>query len=1131
MAASWSLAAATSLLVRWLLICSHGPFHVHAETEKHGNWSTITCDDYWRYRNSESGYYDPASQQWRWVGAPDAWRDAVAAWWEVDQKRNDTSFTGSVSHTVDDYAGRDCGRLGRCLSTPSCYATALAGLKYWFHFLKSTCLIKDYYSARNAALYKRPGGAYGGGSKLRTPSDDTWKPLLADLVKIGSASALGRILYFKVRTNPYVTESGSVNAAETGLALVNTTIQVAQEWAAGKWKSETTPTSKPEFVDTMYQAMQIWQDVATEGLLRLFNGSQSGIENLHDIISDGKLGWGFPEPNATRAQNGRDDMQDAFVQTPFAFSLQAVWRLTDAAPVVLDVGQECGNNRTDGFHFQSSVTCETAGACVSGRQYYIVSANGKGKSFGLLPGLEPGKYSTRWKDSITIDDLITGSIRTYVANGNKNTNSSVDLQNSTTALNLVADGIRAAGVFSIPVCTVALAYQSRLRGAATQSPGYPCNEADSVSISTRLAGAQLTTATAVLRFGLAVTSTPNLLRDIPGKSRGEDPLWSGVAHAGGRAWRPEIVERLLDLGANPRLEDSNGWSALHYAADAGQEEIARLLLECCLSLLYRQAQTQFGLPVNRAFEHGPTFRLLPDAMDPVMCVSSLETAMIGGRVDIVNGLVERGVEIDVDRLGVAGANLLARVCEGTTEGHVEMARLLIKMGVDVHGTSGWGDRTPLQLVCAKNGANALQMASLLLENEASASLCGPGTKEGTPLKEACENGNLSLVKLLLSKTEDPMDDFREEDIIALQETACATTSKECSEVIFGLFPLSSLDTELGRRCLVAACISGNMDMAKMLLAGGASIQSLDSRGIGAVQAAWQSGNIELMRMIIRAGGDPNAANPPLITSEWPIGTDEHQVACLETFIKLGANPVGKNGAGFTPLHAACKASAVGCVQLLLEKYAADATAASNSHEQPLYQAVKSGNVEVVKMLVIHGADVNSWCAGNETAEIYSLLYEACQLKDSHYMVDYILSQGTARNAEEASVRYVYPARPSHLYPASRKKRTGLQFFLESLSNSISLQAFEALLEGYIGDLDEVLVIASTEGRYDAVEILLERGADPNARAFGTTPLCQAAGAGRLDVAKLLVSYGANTNARNMSGLSPLAVWSRFRLSR
>jgi uncharacterized protein len=62
------------------------------------------------------------------------------------------------------------------------------------------------------------------------------------------------------------------------------------------------------------------------------------------------------------------------------------------------------------------------------------------------------------------------------------------------------------------------------------------------------------------------------------------------------------------------------------------------------------------------------------------------------------------------------------------------------------------------------------------------------------------------------------------------------------------------------------------------------------------------------------------------------------------------------------------------------------------------------------------------------------------------------------------------------------------------------------------------------GRGDAVEALLEAGADPNLasdNAMRVRPLHAAAAAGRVDLARLLVERGADLNARQQAGFVPL----------
>ncbi len=60
--------------------------------------------------------------------------------------------------------------------------------------------------------------------------------------------------------------------------------------------------------------------------------------------------------------------------------------------------------------------------------------------------------------------------------------------------------------------------------------------------------------------------------------------------------------------------------------------------------------------------------------------------------------------------------------------------------------------------------------------------------------------------------------------------------------------------------------------------------------------------------------------------------------------------------------------------------------------------------------------------------------------------------------------------------------------------------------------------AATVGDHGTMKLLLERGADPNARQqVGFTPLHSAAGHGDIEMAKLLVEHGADLHARTDEG--------------
>lgn len=458
---------------------------------------------------------------------------------------------------------------------------------------------------------------------------------------------------------------------------------------------------------------------------------------------------------------------------------------------------------------------------------------------------------------------------------------------------------------------------------------------------------------------------------FPGKYlKKKNPFGQTPLMAAARYGHTEIVDFLLRQGANPRLINEYCVTALHCAAEGQHEDIVKLLLDRCPSLIYKQGDRQWGLPATWAAKDKTIFRFLLEHMDSEMCISSLEVALVNGHDEIVDWLVERGVEVDIGRLDHEERQTLDITCRDCTDGHVKNARFLLKAGANVDGKSDLAP--PLQTVCSLNKAGAMEMASLLLDYGADVTGGVDGAYEKTPLREACLNGNVALARLLLSYTDEPADYYDEGDIIGLHEAACLSPSKECSDLIFEHFSLSQLDNSHGARFLRGACSSNNEDIVKMLLSSGANVNCLDHTGNHPVASAWKSGNQKLIKLLLHAGGDPNAqskkGHSPLTSWEWPTGTDEHQTACLELFISLGADPVGMDNHGLTPLHGACYNGAVGCVRLLLEKYSADATAVSTSGQQPIHFAVKSGKVEIVKILVGKGANINAGYGTNRGQE-------------------------------------------------------------------------------------------------------------------------------------------------------------------
>lgn len=81
--------------------------------------------------------------------------------------------------------------------------------------------------------------------------------------------------------------------------------------------------------------------------------------------------------------------------------------------------------------------------------------------------------------------------------------------------------------------------------------------------------------------------------------------------------------------------------------------------------------------------------------------------------------------------------------------------------------------------------------------------------------------------------------------------------------------------------------------------------------------------------------------------------------------------------------------------------------------------------------------------------------------------------------------------------------------------------------GFGEDLDRALHEAAENGNVEAINVLLEAGADVNARnEDGGTPLHSAAARGHAKAVKRLLKEGADVNAKNKSGVTPLHVGAR-----
>ena len=283
----------------------------------------------------------------------------------------------------------------------------------------------------------------------------------------------------------------------------------------------------------------------------------------------------------------------------------------------------------------------------------------------------------------------------------------------------------------------------------------------------------------------------------------------------------------------------------------------------------------------------------------------LRTAVISGNVDVAQLLLRARVDAtahgrnpeEVPLLLVAVrqekccmAELLMKACaDGSLvlaceHGHAQLAESLMLAGADQDGQWAYaGNLTPL-LSAARNGHQ--DVVGLLLQHRADPNKAI--VLWGSPLANACSNGNLGLVRLLM------------EAAALVDEASCgpsgearmtplaAAASKGHLELARLLLEArAAIDTPVGEADanekeavtmvapLTAAMEGNHANMVSLLLQAGA--QAVGCKESPSLWAC-RHGHLEILRLLIAAGLDVNEAMPHPETCP-KIGTKRNPVEC------------------------------------------------------------------------------------------------------------------------------------------------------------------------------------------------------------------------------------------------------------
>ncbi len=226
---------------------------------------------------------------------------------------------------------------------------------------------------------------------------------------------------------------------------------------------------------------------------------------------------------------------------------------------------------------------------------------------------------------------------------------------------------------------------------------------------------------------------------------------------------------------------------------------------------------------------------------------------------------------------------------------------------------------------------------------------------------------------------------------------------------------------------------------------------------------------------LTAADDPDGTTP----LHWAVRSNDLDAA--QRLLHAGANPDAANRYGVTPLSLAAEDASAPMVQALLQ-------AGAHATGSILMTAARTGNAEIVRMLIARGADANARESSlGETA----LMWAAAE--NHPEAVRALVEHGADVNAR--SDKLVYP-----------KDRFGL----EGVTTILPRGSWTALM------------YAARQGSLDAARALAEAGADLNlADPDGTTALELAILNGHFDTAGMLAEKGADPNIADSAGMAAL----------
>ena len=346
---------------------------------------------------------------------------------------------------------------------------------------------------------------------------------------------------------------------------------------------------------------------------------------------------------------------------------------------------------------------------------------------------------------------------------------------------------------------------------------------------------------------------------------GNSPLCTAVAHG-----KVAVVKWLLSLPeTNWRLMSADQYDGdatiLHIAAQRG----AKGVLKCVLQPELVSKCTRNGMTaLHVASEQGHVSVIEPLVRaglldeDGALYGSALRTACVYGNAGVVRELLRLGARADFSNLLCASVfhlpvlKVLVSVSKVTVDvsafhaccevGHLEAAKFLF--GLSKENMQPLDGKNALHVACGGEGGDGnLEVVQWLAEHKVDLNERVEETRD-TALMIACAYGYLALVKCLCEKGADVT--ARSADDTCLRKASIGG-HVEVVEYLCGKVDVNETFEVSCWTALHCACELGHLDIVKVLVRHGASVNALGGPGVTGLHAASNRGHEGIVRFLIQ----------------------------------------------------------------------------------------------------------------------------------------------------------------------------------------------------------------------------------------------------------------------------------------